>query len=98
MAGGVALRRAKIQWTADEKIRWLGELLRAIDEAQQIVWRVALIRGDNPKTSEIYGRLEAAREEVERLRRDARRNAKVELDQDWTRLMASVASCAGALD
>ena len=92
------MRRPKIQWTAAEKIRWLGELLRAIDEAQQIVWRLAILRGDKPHTSEIYGRLEAVREEVERLRRDARRHAKVELGQDWSKLMATVAIRAGAMD
>jgi len=91
------LRRAKIQWTAQDKIRWLAELARAIDEAQQIVWRLAVLRGDNPRTSEVYGRLEAARDEVERLQRTAGRQAKLELHQDWSKMMASVSAC-GAVD
>ena len=78
-------------------MRWLAELARAIDEAQQIVWRLAVMRGDNPRTSEVYGRLEAARDEVERLQRSANRQAKLELHQDWTKLVASVSAC-GALD
>ena len=96
--GGVALRKSNIQWTAQEKMRWLGELARAIDEAQQIVWRVAIIRGDSPRTSEIYGRLEAARDEVERLQRSASRHAKIELHQDWSELIGSLSEPAGALD
>ena len=92
------MRRPKTQWTSDEKMRWLAELARAIDEAQQIVWRLAVQRGDNPRTSELYGRLEAARDEVERLQRRADRQAKLELHRDWSNLIAGVAACAGALD
>ena len=94
----MALRRPKIQWTAEDKARWLGELARAIDEAQQIVWRLSVLRGDNPHASEIYGRLEAARDEVERLQRSASRQAKQELERHWTDIIASVTACAGALD
>ena len=79
-------------------MRWLGELARAIDEAQQLVWRLAVLRGDNPRTSAIYGQLEAARDEVERLQRTADRQARLEVHQDWTELMARVSACAGALD
>ena len=79
-------------------MRWLGELARAIDEAQQLVWRLAVLRGDNPRASEIYGRLEAARDEVERLQRSANRQAKLVLHQDWSNLIASVSACTGAVD
>ncbi|HEX6218938.1 MAG TPA: hypothetical protein VFZ35_06655 [Sphingomicrobium sp.] len=92
------MRRPKVQWTAEERIRWLGELARAIDEAQQIVWRLAVLRGDNPRTSELYGQLEAARDEVERLQQCAHRQAKLDLHQDWRNLMASVTACTDAMD
>lgn len=94
----MALRRPKIQWTAEEKARWLGELARAIDEAQQIVWRLSLLRGDNPRASEIYGQLEAARDEVERLQRGVSRQARRDLQRDWSEILAGVSACAGALD
>jgi hypothetical protein len=94
----VAVRRSKTIWTAQEKIRWLAELARAIDEAQQIVWRLAVQRGDNPLTSAIYGQLEAARDEVERLQRGAGRQAQLELHRDWSNLMAGVIACAEVLD
>ena len=79
-------------------MRWLGELARAIDEAQQLVWRLAVMRGDNPRTSAIYGQLEAARDEVERLQRTAKRQARLEVHQDWTELIGQVGACAAALD
>ena len=92
------MRRPKSQLTAEERVRWLGELARAVDEAQQIVWRLCQLRADNPYFNEIYGRLEAARDEIERLQRHASRAAKVELHQDWSELFASVSACAGAID
>lgn len=86
--------KPKYQWTSADKTRWLAELARAIDEAQQIVWRLSILRGDNPRASEIYGELEAALDEVERLQRDGSRKASVELDQPWCDLIAGVPSCA----
>jgi len=79
-------------------MRWLAELARAIDEAQQIVWRLSILRGGNPHSSAIYGQLEAARDEVERLQRGAGRQAKAELHRDWSDLLAGVAACTGALE
>lgn len=84
--------------TAEERMRWLAELARAIDEAQQIVWRLCQLGSNNPHFNEIYGRLEAARDEIGRLQRHARRAAKVELNQDWSELMSRVSACAGAID
>ena len=92
------MRRTKIQWTSDEKMRWLGELSRALDEAQQLVWRLAVLRGDNPHANALYGQLEAARDEAERLQRSAGRQARPDLRQDWAKLMAGVKACAAALD
>jgi len=92
------LRRPKSQLTAEERMRWLAELARAVDEAQQIVWGLCLLRANNSNFSEVYGRLESARDEIERLQRHANRAAKVELHQDWSELMASVSACAGGID
>ena len=94
----MALRRPNTQWTSDDRARWLAELARAIDEAQQLVWRLAALRGDNVRSSEIYGQLEAAREEVERLQRSANRRMKFDLQRDWGELLAGASVCAEALD
>ncbi len=62
------------------------------------MWRLSLLRGDNPGASEIYGQLEAARDEVERLQRGASRQARRDLNRDWSDILAGVSTCAGALD
>ena len=79
-------------------MRWLAELARAIDEAQQIVWGLTVQRGDNPRTRALYGQLEAARDEVERLQRGVGRQANIELRRNWSELLAGVAASAGAMD
>ena len=91
------MRRAKTQWTMDDRARWLAELARAIDEAQQLVWRLAGLRGDNVRSSEIYGQLEAARDEVERLQRSANR-ARFDLQRDWGEFLAGASVCAEVLE
>ena len=94
----MALRRPKTQATLDDRARWLAELARAVDEAQQLVWRLAALRGDNVRSSEIYGQLEAARDEIERLQRSAKLRARVNLQQSWSELMTAASACATALD
>ena len=81
------MARVKNQWSAADKARWLGELARAIDEAQQLVWQLAAQRGDSPRASAIYGQLEAAREEVERLQRNSDRSARLNLHPEWSELL-----------
>ena len=92
------MRRPNIQWTSDDRARWLAELARAIDEAQQLVWRLAALRGDNVRSSEIYGQLEAAREEVERLQRSGSRRMRFGLKHDWGELLAGASACAEVIE
>jgi hypothetical protein len=94
----VALRRLTTQWTSDDRARWLAELARAIDEAQQLVWRMAALRGDNVRSSEIYGQLEAARDEVERLQRSATRKIRFERQRDWSELLAGAGVFAEVIE
>ena len=81
----------------DDRARWLAELARAIDEAQQLVWRLAALRGDNVRSSEIYGQLEAARDEVERLQRSANRT-RFDFQRDWGELLAGASVCAEVIE
>ena len=53
---------------AAERARWLFELAHAIDEAQWVAWQLGAGAGHNAEALELYGRLEAARAEVEALR------------------------------
>ena len=85
--GQCALIKRPNRWTAEEKARWLAELADAIDDAQQIVWRISASGGNRARASTLYGQLEAAREEVERLRRGAARAVRLEGDAKWSDLL-----------
>lgn len=47
---------------------WLSDLARAIDEAQQLAWRLGVTEGRSTEALELYVQLESARIEVESLR------------------------------
>lgn len=83
-----ALPRLSNQWSASDKARWLAELARAIDEAQQVVWRLLREHGDNSRASELYGQLEAARQEVQQLQGGVARAARLEFGPEWTEIAA----------
>ena len=52
---------------------WLSDLIRAIDEAQWLAWRIGVVEGRNAQALELYVQLELVRAEVEELRgRDLR--------------------------
>jgi hypothetical protein len=58
--------------SAASRAKWLAELAIAIDEAQRLAWRVGVTEAKSSEALELYVRLEAARVEVEALRRAAR--------------------------
>ncbi len=53
---------------AAERARWLAELAKAIDDAQQLAWRVGVTEAQSSEALELYVQLESARLEVEALR------------------------------
>ena len=57
--------------TLADRARWLAELAVAVHEAQVLVWRIDVLEGDIAGARELYGRLEAARAEIEWLRASA---------------------------
>ncbi len=85
--GQCALIKRPNRWTAEEKARWLAELADAIDDAQQLVWQISASGGDRARASALYGQLEAAREEIDRLRRGTARAARLEVDPKWRDLL-----------
>ena len=50
------------------RARWMAELAAAIDDAQRIAWRLAAEPATSQEARALYGRLEAARIELEELR------------------------------
>ena len=47
---------------------WLSDLIRAIDEAQWLAWRIGVVEGRNAQALALYAQLELVRAEVEALR------------------------------
>jgi len=73
--------------TATDRARWLAELAVAIEQAQKLAWRLGVSEGDDPEAKDLYSRLEAAREEVESLRRGGWAGEQRELDPFWMKLL-----------
>ena len=46
---------------AAERARWLAELAKAIDDAQQLAWRVGVTEAQSSEALELYVQLESAR-------------------------------------
>jgi hypothetical protein len=78
------VKRASIKTSSTERARWLSELADALDEAQKVAWRLGVSEGDSAEAKELYGRIEAAQAEVDRLRLSGSRRIREESDPDWT--------------
>ncbi len=70
-----------------ERARWLAELAKAIDEAQKLAWRLGVKEGDSTEAKELYERLEAARIEVDALRRGGFHAARSQKFPEWLDLL-----------
>ena len=51
------------------RAQWLSDLVRAIDEAQWLAWRIGAVEGRNAQALELYVELELVRAEVEAMQR-----------------------------
>lgn len=69
--------------TIAERSRWLADLAEAIDQAQQLAWRLGSEEGGG-EAMDLYERLETARTEVEALRGRRSRGSRGELGLEWT--------------
>jgi hypothetical protein len=63
------LKTSRHSVTALTRLLWLEQLAQTIDEAQQLAWRVGVEEGSCPQAMDLYVQLEAARGEVDSLRR-----------------------------
>jgi hypothetical protein len=64
----VEVTRVPIDVSAAERARWLAELSEALEQAERLVWSLGDRPGVAPELKELYGRLDAARAEVQSLR------------------------------
>lgn len=53
---------------AESRVRWLAELADAIENAQRLAWQLGTATRPSAEARQLYGRLEAARIEVESMR------------------------------
>lgn len=51
------------------RAQWLAQISEAIESAQHLAWQLGTRDGSSNEARELYGRLEAARLEIETLRR-----------------------------
>jgi hypothetical protein len=77
------LQGAPDQVVALERVRWLDELIRAVSEAQKLAWRLGVAEGDCVQARDLYGRLEAVRDELESLRIGDWVAVRKEIDPIW---------------
>ena len=81
------MRRVKVQASASERARWLAQLAEALEQAQKLAWRMGLLEGNSVEAMELYGRLEAARMEVQSLRFGRFETVPREFDPEWADLI-----------
>ena len=72
---------------AAERARWLAQLAFAIERAQRLTRTLSASQRDEPEAIELDRRLEAARLEVEELRRGSRLLLRREVDPRWMGLL-----------
>jgi len=80
------MKRGPIEASASERARWLTELAEALEQAQKLAWRMGLVEHNSIDAMELYGRLEAARLEVQALRFGQINAAQREYGPNWTGL------------
>jgi hypothetical protein len=81
------VKRASIEASTADRSRWLSELALALEEAQKVAWRLGVSEGESAEAKELYGRIEAARAEVDRLRLSGFRRIREESDPVWTDIL-----------
>ena len=66
------MRSGSDDQAAAVRARWMAELAAAIEGAQRVAWQLGSAGHASFEARELYGRLEAARLELEELRRGTR--------------------------
>lgn len=62
--------------------QWFTEISDAIDGAQHLAWQLGARESTSAQARELFGRLEAARMELDSLR-ERKRTAELRIDPDW---------------
>ena len=70
-----------------ERARWLAELAQAVDQAQRHAWSLEVSQASVAEVDGLYRRLEAARIDIEALRRGTWPTRQSDPDPLWTSLL-----------
>jgi hypothetical protein len=77
--------RVPIDVSAAERARWLAELAQVLQDAQELVSRLAVARGRKSEALDVCARLEAAYAEVQSLRRSRTSESVANIDSNWSK-------------
>jgi hypothetical protein len=66
------------------RARWLAALDKALSEAQLATWQLGSAGVHTDDAFDLYARLQAAQDEVERLRGGGWRTSRNEIRSDWS--------------
>jgi len=69
--------------SAADRARWLAELARVLDEAQEMMKHLVVTDARRAEALDLLARLEAARAEVQALRRGRVSELSEEFDPEW---------------
>lgn len=70
---------------ASDRARWLAELNRSLDQAQELAWQLGVEAG-NVEAMELYARLELVRWEIEGLQLGRANAVAEQLGPEWSSL------------
>lgn len=76
--------RSALRSPGAARSRWLAELEQAIDEAQLLAWQLGVLGAVSAEALDLYCRLDAARDEVGKLRSGGWRAQQNEIYPNWT--------------
>ncbi|HZC38425.1 MAG TPA: hypothetical protein VE221_07095 [Sphingomicrobium sp.] len=74
--------------SAAERARWLAELARVLEQAQELMTRLAVAERRKSEALDVCARIEAVRAEVESLRRGRISEAPADFGPDWLKQLA----------
>jgi hypothetical protein len=82
---GADVIRVPTDVSTAERARWLAELAQVLGEAQELVIRLVEADGRRAEALDVSARLEAARAEVQSLRRSRLAGMPGDFDPDWSK-------------
>jgi len=70
--------------------QWFAQIEQAIEGAQRLAWQLGTRECTSEEARELYGRLEAARLELDALRHRKRSNQSLKIDPEWVRKLGLI--------